>query len=74
MTPEDAQSELLPVLGSPVFINMLLNAWRAALGQPAFVGANFLELTGRQPRPFLEWARDYAAEFRASRPIAGRPR
>ena len=36
MTPDDARSELLPVLGSPVFINMLLNAWGAALGQPAF--------------------------------------
>jgi len=65
MTPEEAQSELLPVLGSPMFINMLLNAWRAALGQPAFVSSNFMELTGNASRPFLEWATDYAAEFRA---------
>ena len=65
MTPDEARSELLPVLGSPVFINMLLNAWRAALGQPAFVSTRFAELTGREPRPFLEWATDYAAEFRA---------
>ena len=65
MTPDEARSELLPVLGSPVFINMLLNAWGAALGQPAFVSSSFAELTGRAPRPFLEWATDYAAEFRA---------
>ena len=65
MTPAEAPSELLPVLGSPVFINMLLNAWRAARGQPAFVSCGFAELTGRAPRPFLEWATDYAAEFRA---------
>ena len=65
MTPDEARSELLPVLGSPVFINMLLNAWGAALGQPAFVSSSFAELTGRASRPFLEWATDYAAEFRA---------
>ena len=65
MTPDDARSELLPVLGSPVFINMLLNAWGAALGQRAFVSSSFAELTGRASRPFLEWATDYAAEFRA---------
>jgi uncharacterized protein YbjT (DUF2867 family) len=64
MTPDEARSELLPVLGSPVFINMLLNAWGAALGQPAFVSSTFTALTGRASRPFLEWATDYAAEFR----------
>jgi uncharacterized protein YbjT (DUF2867 family) len=65
MTPDQARSELLPILGSPVFINMLLTAWRAALGQPAFVSATFAELIGRTPRSFFEWATDYAAEFRA---------
>jgi uncharacterized protein YbjT (DUF2867 family) len=64
MTPDEARSELLPVLGSPVFIDMLLNAWGAALGQPAFVSSTFAELAGRASRPFLEWATDYAAEFR----------
>jgi uncharacterized protein YbjT (DUF2867 family) len=76
ITPDEARSELLPVLGSPVFINMLLNAWGAALGQPAFVSSSFAALTGRASRPFLEWATDYAAEFRASRPgtILAQPR
>jgi uncharacterized protein YbjT (DUF2867 family) len=66
MTPDEARSELLPVLGSPVFINMLLDAWGAALGQPAFVSASLAELTGRAARPFLAWAMDYAAEFRSN--------
>jgi len=44
---------------------MLLNAWGAALGQPAFVSSSFATITGGAPRPFLEWATDYAAEFRA---------
>jgi uncharacterized protein YbjT (DUF2867 family) len=65
MTPDEARSELLLVLGSPVFIHMLLNAWGAAPGQPAFVSSSFAELTGRAPGPFLEWATDYAAESRA---------
>jgi uncharacterized protein YbjT (DUF2867 family) len=64
MTPDEARSELLPVLGSPVFIDILLSAWGAALGRPAFVSSTFAELTGTAPRPFLEWATDYAAEFR----------
>jgi uncharacterized protein YbjT (DUF2867 family) len=65
MTPDEARSELLPVLGSPVFIDMLLKAWAAALGQPAFVNSTFAELTGTAPRPFLGWASDHAAEFGA---------
>jgi uncharacterized protein YbjT (DUF2867 family) len=65
MSPDEARSELLPVLGSPTFVNMLLNAWAAALGQPAFVASTFAELTGAPPRTFLEWATDHAAEFRA---------
>ncbi|HEX5473722.1 MAG TPA: NAD(P)H-binding protein [Vicinamibacterales bacterium] len=64
MSPEAARSELLPVLGSPVFIDMLLNAWAAAVGQPAYVTSTYAELTGTPPRTFLEWATDHAAEFR----------
>jgi hypothetical protein len=53
ISPDEARSELLPVLGSPTFVNMLLNAWAAAIGHPALV------------RTFLEWATAYAAEFGA---------
>jgi uncharacterized protein YbjT (DUF2867 family) len=65
MSPDEARSELLPVLGSSTFVNMLLNAWSAAIGQPAFVTSTFTELTEAPPRTFLEWATDHAAEFRA---------
>jgi len=64
MSPDEARSELLPILGSPTVVNMLLNAWAAAIGQPAFVTSSFAELTGAPPRTFLEWATDHAAEFR----------
>jgi uncharacterized protein YbjT (DUF2867 family) len=65
ISPDEARSELLPVLGSPTLVNVLLNAWAAAIGQPAFVTSTFAEVTGAPPRTFLEWATDYAAEFRA---------
>jgi uncharacterized protein YbjT (DUF2867 family) len=65
MSPDEAQSELLPVLGSPTVVNMLLDAWAAGLGQPAFVTSTVAELTGRSARTFIEWATDHAAEFRA---------
>ena len=64
MSPDEARSELLPILGSSTLVNMLLNAWAAAIGQPAFVTSTFAELTGAPARTFLEWATDHAAEFR----------
>ncbi len=65
MSPDEARSELLPVLGSLTFVNTLLTAWGAAIGQPAFVTSTCAELTGAPPRTFLEWATDHAAAFRA---------
>ena len=65
MSPDEARTELLPVLGSLTFVNMLLSAWDASIGQPAFVTSTFAELTGAPPRTFLEWSTDHAAEFRA---------
>ena len=65
MSPDEAQVELLPILGSPTVIKMLLNAWAAAIGQPAFVTSTFAEITGTPPRTFFEWATDRAAEFGA---------
>ena len=65
ISPEEARSELLPVLGAPIVVDMLLNAWAAAVGQPAFVTSTFSELTGTRPRTFREWATDHAADFRA---------
>jgi uncharacterized protein YbjT (DUF2867 family) len=65
MSPGAAKTELLPAFGSPVVVNMLLNAWAAAIGQPAFVTSTYEQVTGAPPRTFLDWATDHAAEFRA---------
>jgi uncharacterized protein YbjT (DUF2867 family) len=54
--PEEARSELhLPAV--------LLDAWAAAIGQPAFVTSTVAEITGRPARTFLNWATDNVSEF-----------
>jgi uncharacterized protein YbjT (DUF2867 family) len=63
LSPAEAQTALLPVLGSPAVIAMLLDAWSAALGQPAYVTSTCRDITGRPARAFLEWAADHAAAF-----------
>jgi hypothetical protein len=44
---------------------MLLNAWATAAGRPALVTSTVAEITGTPARTFLDWAKEYAAEFRA---------
>ena len=64
ISPDEARRELLTIGPLPA-VNMLLNAWAAAIGQPAHVTSTVAEITGAPPRTFLEWATDNAAEFRA---------
>jgi uncharacterized protein YbjT (DUF2867 family) len=57
ISPEEAQRDLrLPA--------MLLDAWAAAIGQPAFVTSTVAEITGRPARTFFDWATDHAAAFK----------
>ncbi len=62
--PEQARRELFSFWPAPV-VDMLLVAWAAATGQPAFVTATVAEVTGAPARTFWEWATDHAAEFQA---------
>lgn len=63
ISPEEARRDLLPTIPLPA-INMLLNAWHAALGQPAFLTSEIARITGRPARTFREWVADHANEFR----------
>jgi uncharacterized protein YbjT (DUF2867 family) len=64
VSPEDWLRELPAFL--PSFVaKYLLDAWAAAIGQPAFVTSTVAELTGVPARTFREWAADHAAQFRA---------
>lgn len=45
-------------------VTKLLDAWAAAIGQPAWITSTVQELTGRPARTFPEWITRNAAEFR----------
>jgi uncharacterized protein YbjT (DUF2867 family) len=62
MSPEQTRREWLPMM--PAFVvDMLLGAWAAAIGQPAFITSTVKEITGEPARTFLEWTTDHIAEF-----------
>jgi hypothetical protein len=64
MSPEDARDEWLTFI--PVSaVNMLLEAWAAAIGQPAFATSTIAEITGAPTRTFRDWATDHATELKA---------
>ena len=63
LTPEETYRELRAP--APV-VKMLLDAWAAALGQPAFVTQTVETITGRPARTFREWVTDHAGEFAAA--------
>jgi uncharacterized protein YbjT (DUF2867 family) len=64
ISPEQARRELLTSMPLSI-VNMLLDAWAAALGQPAHVTSTIEKLTGAPARSFHDWATDHAAEFGA---------
>lgn len=63
ISPEQARRELLAIMPTPV-VTMLLDAWAAGLGQPAFVTSTVAEVTGVPARTFDDWAAEHAEEFR----------
>ena len=64
VSPDEWRRECVPSW-PPTVVNMLLDAWAAASGQPAFVTSTVAGITGTPARTFLDWATDHAAEFRA---------
>ena len=64
ISADEARRELGATMPLPV-VKMLLDAWAAAIGQPAYVTSTVAEITGAPARTFLDWATDHAAAFRA---------
>jgi uncharacterized protein YbjT (DUF2867 family) len=62
LSPEEFRRETAESWPRPV-VDMLLAAWGAAIGQPAFVTSTVSEVVGSPPRMFHEWAADHAAAF-----------
>jgi uncharacterized protein YbjT (DUF2867 family) len=61
ISPEEARQSGLGM--PPAAVNMLLDAWAAASGLPAYVTSTVGEITGTPARTLLDWARDNASDF-----------
>jgi uncharacterized protein YbjT (DUF2867 family) len=64
LSPDEFRQQMAGV--PPAVIDMLLNAWQAASGHPAYVTSTVAEVVGRPACTFRQWAEDHAGAFRAS--------
>ncbi|HEY2823041.1 MAG TPA: NAD(P)H-binding protein [Candidatus Acidoferrum sp.] len=62
LAPDEARLLLVPPFPLPA-LNMLLNAWTAALGQPAYITTTVADLLNRPPHTFRAWAQHNASAF-----------
>ncbi|HLY14909.1 MAG TPA: NAD(P)H-binding protein [Candidatus Limnocylindrales bacterium] len=62
LSSEEFRHETAAAWPAPI-VDMLLDAWRAAAGQPAFVTTSVADVTGRPARTFREWVADHAGAF-----------
>ena len=62
ISPEEFRRQQRDIWPAPL-VDMLLNAWAAALGYPALVSPTFQQITGIPPRTFAQWAEDHAGDF-----------
>ncbi len=62
LTPDDFRREMAGRWPAPV-VDMLLAAWGAAIGRPAFMTSTVFDVVGSPPRTFHQWATDHAAAF-----------
>jgi uncharacterized protein YbjT (DUF2867 family) len=68
LSPDDFRREMAGRWPAPV-VDMLLAAWGAAIGRPAFMTSTVSDVVGSPPRTFHQWATDHAAAF-LERPAA----
>jgi uncharacterized protein YbjT (DUF2867 family) len=61
LSPDEFRSETAGTWPRPV-VDMLLDAWGATMGQPAFVTTTVSDILG-SARPFRRWVADHAAAF-----------
>lgn len=64
LTPDEFREEYGERFG-PQASNMLLAAWAAAVGVPAYVTSTVADITGTTARSFAEWAVENVAAFEA---------
>jgi uncharacterized protein YbjT (DUF2867 family) len=62
LSPDEFRSETEGSWPRPV-VDMLLAAWGATIGRPAFVTSTVSGILGSAPRSFRQWAADHATAF-----------
>lgn len=62
LSPEEFRRETAGTW-PPNVVDMLLAAWKATLGHPAFVTSSVEEVTGAPPRTFHDWVADNVPAF-----------
>ncbi len=59
LSPEELRIETQGTWPPPL-VDMLLDAWAAPMGRPAFVTSTVSEILGSAPRTFRRWVADHA--------------
>jgi uncharacterized protein YbjT (DUF2867 family) len=67
LSPEEFRRETAGTWPGPV-VAMLLDAWGATIGRPAFVTSTVADVVGAPARTFRQWVSDHADAFRRSPP------
>jgi uncharacterized protein YbjT (DUF2867 family) len=62
LSPDEFRRETAGSWPRPV-VDMLLAAWGATMGTPAYVTSTVAEILGSPPRSFRRWATDHASAF-----------
>ena len=65
LSPEQFRRETADTWPAPV-VEMLLAAWAATIGRPAFVTSTVADVAGAPARTFRQWVSDHADAFRRS--------
>jgi uncharacterized protein YbjT (DUF2867 family) len=63
LSRESARKQMIAMMFPPPVADMLLDAYQAAVGQPALVTSTVLDVTGAPARSFRDWAMDHARDF-----------
>src|SRR5205814_2509009 len=62
LSPDEFRSETARSWPRPV-VDMLLAAWGATMGRPAFITSTVFDILGSAPRSFRQWVADHATAF-----------
>jgi len=59
VSPNEFRSETEGTWPRPV-VDMLLDAWGATIGRPAYITSTVSDILGSAPRSFRQWVADHA--------------